>query len=371
MTLGHRHLEERLAFWTLLAPGLGIYVLVMAFPPVVSVVLSLSDYHGGRLFGGGNPWRLTGLEQYAALLNDPQFWLSLKNNVYIILVSVFGQIPLGFFLAYLLYRRLVRAPGLWQGLLYLPVILSTIVIGSLWGALFSPYGPVADLVNQLYQNDFHGRLTAILGTGDFRPTDADIVRLLAAADPRALATSGIGGLDDMRTFLSGYGPDQLAVARDDLTRLLAARFDVSWMDTPDVAMLPVLFVILWQWTGFYLVLFLANMQRIDAEIIEAAQIDGASELQILRRIIVPALSGVVVTAAIFAISGSLRSFDVIWAMNGDKAATQVLSVYTYRTAFAATPNYPLANAISAVMVVISFLLIGITRAVEARWGGRT
>jgi raffinose/stachyose/melibiose transport system permease protein len=126
------------------------------------------------------------------------------------------------------------------------------------------------------------------------------------------------------------------------------------------------------YTGLYLIIFLANMQRIDVQIIESAQIDGANEGQVLRHIILPSLSGVVVTTAILAISGSLRSFDLIFAMTGGGPArvTQVLSIYMYDNAFRTSPNYPLANAISTVMVVLSFALIGVTRLVEKRFGGK-
>jgi ABC-type sugar transport system permease subunit len=366
--------EERRAYLILVLPVFLIYVFVMAFPAFMSLVLSLSDYDGGKMFDFSNhSWRIVGFGRYSALFVDPQFWISLKNNLYIIVVSVFGQIPLGFLFAYLIYRRLVRAPGFWQGVLYMPVIISTIVIGSLWGALFSPYGPIADFVNYLNQASFHAKLDSILGSAPaFKPTDETIRALIGlGGGQEAAARAGLGGsLGEVRDFLQSYTPGQLAVLKSDLANLLAPRYSAAFMDKPDVAMLPVLFVILWQWTGFYLIIFLANMQRIDPQVIEAAQIDGATEGQTLKKIILPSQSGVIVAAAIFAISGSLKSFDLIWAMNGDKLATQVLSIYTYRKAFAATPDYPLANAVSMIMVVISLVLIFITRATERKFGGK-
>ena len=137
-------------------------------------------------------------------------------------------------------------------------------------------------------------------------------------------------------------------------------------------MMPVLIVMLWMYTGVYVIIFLANIQRIDTSIIEAAKIDGASEPQALWYIILPALSGVIVTCAILAISGSLKSFDLLYVMtNGGPAGkTRVLSLYMYEMAFRGAPNYPLANAISTVMVIISFILIAVTRAVENKFGGK-
>src|SRR5574344_1655105 len=137
-------------------------------------------------------------------------------------------------------------------------------------------------------------------------------------------------------------------------------------------MIPVLFVILWMYTGTYLIIFLANLQKIDTQVIEAAKIDGASEWQVLWHIIFPQLSGVFVTSAILAISGSLKSFDLIYVMTAGGPAKQtfVLSLYMFDKAFTGVPNYPMANTISTIMVIISLLLIIVVKAVEKKFGGK-
>jgi raffinose/stachyose/melibiose transport system permease protein len=55
---------------------------------------------------------------------------------------------------------------------------------------------------------------------------------------------------------------------------------------------------------------------------------------------------------------------------GPAGKTRVLSLFMYDMAFRGAPNYPLANAISTVMVLISFILIGVTRLMEKRFGGK-
>ena len=137
-------------------------------------------------------------------------------------------------------------------------------------------------------------------------------------------------------------------------------------------MLPILFVILWMYTGMYLILFLANMQKIDTQVIESAKIDGANEAQVMRYIILPSLTGTIVNSAILAISGSLSSFALIFAMTGGGPSriTEILSIYMYNSAFLGRPNFPLANAIALIMVVISFGLILATKALERRFGGK-
>ena len=286
--------EKKLSYTILVLPAVLIYLAVVAFPTVFSVLLSLTNYNGGKIFG--NPdISFVGLKSYRWMFTEPtgNFYTSLVNNLLIVAISVFGQIPLGFMLAYVLSRKLIRkGTGLFQAMIYLPNVISPIIIGVLFNTLI------------------YGRNSVLM----------EIRRIF---DPGAVYT-------------------------------LSTR-----------PMVPVLLVILWMFTGFYMIIFMANLQRIDPHIIEAARIDGAKESGILLHIILPALTGVIITTAILAISGSLRTFDLIYAMTsgGPAGLTRVLSLYMYQSAFMTAPNYPLANAISTVMVLISVVLIVITRQV--------
>jgi raffinose/stachyose/melibiose transport system permease protein len=118
-------------------------------------------------------------------------------------------------------------------------------------------------------------------------------------------------------------------------------------------------------------MFLANMQKIDPQILEAGRIDGAGEGQVMRHIVLPSLSGVIANAAILCISGSLNSFALVWAMTegGPMNVTELLSIYMYRTAVMGV-DYPLANSISLAIVIFSMILIVATKLVEKRYGGK-
>jgi len=287
--------EECISYFILVVPALFLYLAVMAFPTVFSIVLSLTNYSGGKVFGNPNVG-FAGLKAYKEILTDLYFYMSLKNNIWIVLISVFGQIPLGFFLAYILSRGLIRGTDFFQSMVYLPNVISTVIIGILFSKFFLSSNSVWLEIQRIF-------------------------------NPAA-------------EYIPGRNP-----------------------------MLPVLAVILWMYTGTYVIIFLANLQKIDISIIEASKIDGASEMQTLCYIIFPALSGVIVTTAILAISGSLKSFDLIYVMTGGNPAhrTSVLALYMYEKAFRGAPNYPVANAISTVMVIISFILIAITRSAEKRF----
>ena len=289
--------EEKRAYWMLSLPAIVFYFGVMTFPSIFSVVLSLTNYSGGSLFEAG-ALKFVGLKNYMKVFSDQYFYISLKNNFWIVLVSVFGQLPLGFFLAYVLTRGLVRGRDFFQTMIYLPCVISTVVIGILFQTFFSSHGAWTEIMKW------------------FNPT-----------------------------------------------------YEWTMNSQP---MIPVLFVILWMYTGTYLIIFMANLQKIDPQIMEAATIDGATEWQVLWHIIFPELSGVFVISAILAISGSLKSFDLIYVMTGGGPAKQtyVLSLYMFDKAFRGASDYPMANTISTIMVVISLVLIGIVKTLEKKFGAK-
>jgi len=228
------------------------------------------------------------------------------------------------------------------------------------------------VVNKSYAAGFSRQVEQIFAeAGGFQITDQVVKQLIAVSDPSALEIFA-EPIEELKALLLAYSPDQFAVVKQDLVNLLARKWSAAFLAKRDVAMLPILFVVLWMWTGMYLILFLANMQKIDTGIVEAARIDGASEGQIIWRIMLPMLSGVVVNAAILCIAGSLNSFDLVFAMTGGGPArvTQLLSIYMYDRAFMGAPDYPLANAIALAIVIFSLVLIMLTKIVERRYGGR-
>lgn len=363
--------EEHRTYWGMVLPAFIIYLLVMAFPIALSVVLSVSDYSGGKMFGG-EKWGFVGFKAYARVLADPWFWNALKNNLYIVLISVFGQLPLGFIFAYFIYAKLVKAPNFWQGILYVPNIISVIVVGLLWQTIFSPHGPIAEVVNAMRVRDFQAQLKAIFSSsGGYAITDDVAQQIFNLAGPAGSAMFS-NPIPELKDLLASYAGAPISEVLDALSNLFVQRWTPTFLTKPDVAMLPVLFVILWMYTGMYLILFVANMQKIDSQIVEAARIDGATEGQVMRYVILPALSGTIVNSAILAISGSLSGFALVFSMTGGgpSKVTEILSIYMYNNAFLGRPNFPLANAISLIMVIISFLLIGLTKATEKRFGGR-
>ena len=135
----------------------------------------------------------------------------------------------------------------------------------------------------------------------------------------------------------------------------------DWLGDPALAMASVILVVCWQNIPFYMLLFLAGLSSMPAELREAATLDGASESVIFRRITIPFLQGTIRTALVLSLIGSLRYFDLIFVMTGGgpSGSSEVMATYMYRTVFSGF-NIGYGAAISSAMFVIVIIASGLT-----------
>ncbi len=125
-----------------LAPATIIYTLFMIYPLLDSLRLSLfaPDAAGTEVF--------VGLQNYVVLLTDElwsvRFWGALGNNFVFFLIHMFVQNPIGLLLAALLSRRRVRGRNTYRTLLFLPTMLSVVIIGFVWQLILSPLWGIAE-----------------------------------------------------------------------------------------------------------------------------------------------------------------------------------------------------------------------------------
>lgn len=145
----------------------------------------------------------------------------------------------------------------------------------------------------------------------------------------------------------------------------------AWYTEPRTAIFSVVIAALWQMSGFTMAMYLAGLRGISDEVREAARVDGASELQLYRYVILPLLNPVTLTAAIILGHISLKIFDLVFAMTGSGPAfsTDVPGIFMYETAFRGN-RFAEGAAIALVMLtlvaaVIVPYLVQTTRA-EAR-----
>jgi ABC-type sugar transport system permease subunit len=163
---------------------------------------------------------------------------------------------------------------------------------------------------------------------------------------------------------------QLNGAINSLLRTLGLdRIAIDWLGSERYALMTVVLVIVWREVGFGIVLFLARLMSLDEAPLEAARIDGANWWQRLRYVIVPELRGTIefygVVAAITMLAW-VFAYVFTLTQGGPGTATTVLELYIYNTAFSVSSNTGLASAVSAMLLLVTTVLIGVLFVVRSR-----
>ncbi len=130
----------------------------------------------------------------------------------------------------------------------------------------------------------------------------------------------------------------------------------------------IIIALIWRWTGYNMVFYLAGLQNIDYSLYEAARIDGASPLQCLWKITIPLLKPIILLTAIMSTNGTLQLFDESWNLTqgGPGNATITMSHYIYNLAFRYFPNIGYACAVSYVI----FIMVAILALVQLKVGDK-
>ncbi|MFK4087679.1 carbohydrate ABC transporter permease [Kribbella sp. NPDC020789] len=135
--------------------------------------------------------------------------------------------------------------------------------------------------------------------------------------------------------------------------------------------LPLLVAIsLWSGTGFCVIVYLAGLQGVSAELVEAARIDGAGRFGVLRHVVVPALSPVTVFLVLFQIIGALQLFDLVFVTTkgGPLGSTTVIVYFIWEKAFKSfTAGY---SAAAAYALAVALLVVGIALQITRRRAAR-
>ncbi len=101
--------------------------------------------------------------------------------------------------------------------------------------------------------------------------------------------------------------------------------------SPQTSMLAILIVVVWKYFGFHMMLFIAALQGMDRNLVEAARIDGASRWQVLRHVVIPLLYPTIRLSVFFAVVGSLQLFDLVMPLTrggpADSSNTMVSFLY--------------------------------------------
>ncbi|OEV04688.1 ABC transporter permease [Streptomyces oceani] len=301
----YRTLDKyRFISWFLLVP-LIIYAILVISPFFQAFYYSLTDWSGFS-----SDFNMVGLDNYSRMLEDDDFWASIRNSLLLLVVAPVITLGLGLFFAFMLQaggRRKksdaisgVTGAKFYKVVYFFPQVLSVAIIGVVWGAMFDPItGPINEL----------------------------------------LRTFGLGSLTQ------------------------------SWLANPDIAMFCVLFVMCWMFVGFYVVLFSAAMGSVPKDIYEAALLDGASRPTTFFRVTLPLIWDTVQTGWIYMGIQALDGFAVVHIMTinagGPGNSTLVTPVYLYKKAFdVGQAGY--ATAVGVVLLIITMIFSGIMMLLSRR-----
>ncbi|TWD51177.1 lactose ABC transporter membrane protein [Agrobacterium vitis] len=135
---------------------------------------------------------------------------------------------------------------------------------------------------------------------------------------------------------------------------------INWISDPFWAKVLIIIALIWRWTGYNMIFYLAALQNIDRSIDEAARIDGVPAHRRFLHLTVPMLKPVILFTTVTSTIGTLQLFDEVYTLTegtgGPANATLTLSLYIYNLTFKFMPNFGYAATVSYVIVVMVALL---------------
>ncbi|MFD1176946.1 carbohydrate ABC transporter permease [Paenibacillus puldeungensis] len=146
---------------------------------------------------------------------------------------------------------------------------------------------------------------------------------------------------------------------------------VDWLGHTDLAIYSIAFVIVWQYIGYSMMIYMAGLQSIPQEIYESASIDGAGARQRFFRITLPLLIPSITVNTVLSVIGNLKQFEHIWVMTqgGPANSTQVFGTLIFQFAFKTSqPGYGTAMAmvLSIFILMVTFVQIRLLSRLEVK-----
>jgi multiple sugar transport system permease protein len=152
--------------------------------------------------------------------------------------------------------------------------------------------------------------------------------------------------------------DRSGPLNDLLSKLSGQNVQILWLSNPDIALLTVTLLDIWNWTPFSFIIMLAGLASLPEEPIEAAQILGASSWRIFWEVQVPLLRPVILLALVLRFLDAMGAFPIIWGLlqGGPGTATETVGVYIYITTWQDF-NVSLGAAQSYVVMVMMVVIV--------------
>ena len=351
-----------------------LYALLVILPSLVLVAIFVYGFIGKTLHTSLTDWgrdpaqalslkpviRFIGLDNYRELftgLVDSRFRQDLVNTIFFTLFFLAGCLGLGLALAILLDRK-PRGESALRTIFLFPMSLSFIVTGTIWRWMLQPQGGVNRLPTLVGLPP--GRFAWLTSRQQILRFDWNRLPVITALVVAAVLV--LVGISAFRSRARGRGWVAMACA----ALLGGWAFTLGWRWQPlpfpelhgfNLAFIGIILAAIWQMSGYTMALYLAGLRGVPDELREAARVDGAGEWQLYRRVILPLLAPITLSAVIILGHISLKIFDLIFAMAGpDNAPTDVPALLMYITAFRGN-QFAKGAAIGFLLLVLVAVLI--------------
>jgi raffinose/stachyose/melibiose transport system permease protein len=145
-----------------------------------------------------------------------------------------------------------------------------------------------------------------------------------------------------------------------LTSLLPGFEPVGWLAERNLVLFAVFIVLTWKYFGFYMILYMAGLQNIPRDLEDAARVDGAKEIDVLRYITLPLLGSTIRLTVYLSVVGSFQQFVLVWVLTqgGPVNASELIATYLYKfgiTRFALGYGSAVAVVLFTITLVFSLL----------------
>lgn len=293
-----------------------ITALLMIAPSVAAIAIFVYGFIAWSGYVSLSNWNtltpdytFVGLENYRSIFNSGRFQTNIRNLIVFTGLFLSTCLVLGLTLAVLINSR-IKGEVFFRSVYLFPMAVSFIVTGVAWRWIFTP--------------------------GDAEPTGINLI-----FDSLGLDFLNGRWIADARVWPNWYP---------------------TWSKTKlgiPLAMIPVVVAAVWQMAGFTMAMYLAGLRGISEEIKEAARVDGCSERNVFRYIILPLLRPITLSAVIILAHTSLKIFDLIITMTGGGPgnATEVPGILMYTLVFSSNKIAQGAAVAMVMLGLISLLII--------------
>ena len=276
-----RTFTYKLSIFAFLLPALILFVGILIAPIIMSLAYSFTEWNGFT-----TP-EFIGIKNYIELFTSKSINIgrALKNAMLLAVLSCCIQLPFALWLALRLARPIKGRTAL-LSIFFMPVLISTVVIGQLWLKIYNPdYGV-------------------------------------------------------LNVFLRSVGLE---------------KWTQIWLGNKKTALGAAFVPILWQYVGYHMLLMYAGIRGVPVELTEAAMLDGCTPAQVSRYIIIPYIRPILRVSVIFAITGSLKSFDLIYVLTngGPSHTTEVPSTLMINLLFLRN-RYGMGSTIAVMLIILCF-----------------